>query len=359
MSYIDDIMGFDPTSLEAFREPVSINSFDANVYKTNPVKLSKAEDGHYRARIRVIYNPFNPKKSIVKQETYFIQDSEGSLLVRSKLSNDDRECPIFKSWKKLWFSGDEVKKEWAKKMYDKTSSQWCLVQILEDENQPELVGKILAWKLPKSVFTKMSAKMNPSAESKKTPVPVMDYLMGLPLDLDVAPGPDDKNAPERKQREINYDLCEFDSDYSPIVKVDGTPLFDESELETIDNFVTARAELSKAKTTAAKKEAATKTIESLTETIKALYQKSLDYLKENSFDLVEECGYQEWDESTTTRVNNWINAVLAMQDPKAGTVAVTAPGTETATEMTDVSSPMMTMMEMPAAEDAKDDDLPF
>jgi hypothetical protein len=83
----------------------------------------------------------------------------------------------------------------------------------------------------------------------------------------------------------------------------------------------------------------------------------LDYLKENSFDLVEECGYQEWDESTTTRVNNWINAVLAMQDPKADTVAVTAPGTETATEMTDVSSPMMDMMA--TAEDAKDDDLPF
>jgi hypothetical protein len=46
-----------------------------------------------------------------------------------------------------------------------------------------------------------------------------------------------------------------------------------------------------------------------------------------------------------------------MQDPKAGTVAVTAPGTEMATEMTDISSPMMDMMA--TAEDAKDDDLPF
>lgn len=103
-------------------------------------------------------------------------------------------------------------------MYDKTESQWVLVQILEDENQPELVGKIMVWKLPKAIFNKMTAKMNPSPESKKSPVPVMDYLIGLPLDLDVAPGPDDPKAPERKQREINYDLCDFDTEYAPIIK---------------------------------------------------------------------------------------------------------------------------------------------
>ena len=91
--FIDDIMGFDPSNLSAFQEPVNANSFDANVYKTNPVKLSKAEDGHYRSRVRVLYNPFNVKRSIVPQATYFIQDSEGSLLVRSKLGNGDKTCP--------------------------------------------------------------------------------------------------------------------------------------------------------------------------------------------------------------------------------------------------------------------------
>ena len=50
MAFIDDVMGFDPTNLDVFHEQVSQNSFDANIYKTNPVKLSKAEDGHYRAK---------------------------------------------------------------------------------------------------------------------------------------------------------------------------------------------------------------------------------------------------------------------------------------------------------------------
>ena len=355
MSFIDEIMDFNPQSLDAFQEPVANNNYDANIYKTNPVKLSKSDDGHYRARIRVIYNPFNPKKSIVKQENYFIQDVDGSLLVRSKLSNDDRECPIFKSWKQLWFSGDDAKKEWAKKMYDKSSAQYCLVQILEDENQPELVGKILAWKMPKVVYTKMAAKMNPAPESKKAPVPVMDYLMGLPLDLDVAPGPDDPSAPERKQREINYDLCEFDGDYAPIVKVDGTPLFDDTELETIDAFVTAKAEAVKAKS-AAKKEVAMKTIADLTESIKALYQKSLDYLKENSFDLVDECGYKEWDEALTKRVERWINTVAAMSDPKTTLILENTPQVVSAEPApTTTNDPIVDMMGMGDA----NNELPF
>lgn len=356
MAFIDDVMGFDPTNLDVFQEPVSQNSFDANIYKTNPVKLSKAEDGHYRAKVKIIYNPHNIKRSIVPQATYFIQDQEGSLLVRSKLANNDKTCPIFTSWKKLWFSGDDAKKSWARAMYDKTESQWVLVQVLEDVNQPELVGKILAWKLPKAIYNKMEARMNPSAESKKAPVPIMDYLIGLPLELDVAPGPDDPKAPERRQREISYDLCDFDADYATIIKVDGTPLFTDEEIETIDNYVTAKNEVAKAKSEA-KKAAAMKTIESVTPAVRELYSKALNYLKENAFDLDAECGYREWDENTTRRVQNWINVVAQLQDPKTTVVneAVAAPA-PTTEPVTDAS----TSSEVDAfLSDDKDDDLPF
>lgn len=319
--FIDEIMGFNPQDLSAFNEPAKAN-YDQNVYKTNP-KDSKSEDGHYRSRIKVIYNPFDVKRSIVQQATYAMYDQDGFFLVRSKLANGDRDCPIFKSWKKLWFSGDDEKKNWAKKMYEKNESQWVLVQILSDENKPDLVGQIKVMKLPKAIFNKMTAKMNPSAESKKAPVPVMDYLIGLPLEMDVAPGPDDPKAPERKQREISYDICDFDTEYAPITKIDGTPLFDDSEMEIIDAFATARTELGKAKTDA-KKDAAQKKLNELHEPIKVLYKKAMDYLKENSLDLVEECAYKEWDEYTKNRVDNWITNVLTMQDPKIGMVVEAA-----------------------------------
>ena len=361
MSYIDDIMGFNPSDLDAFQEPVSNSNFNANVYKTNPVKLSKSEDGHYRSKVRVIYNPFNFKQSIVAQRTYFIQDAEGSLLVRSKGASPDknvyRTCPFHQAWTKLWYATEnqDAKRAWAKQMLDSNNYQWVLVQVMEDENQPELVGKILAWKLPKTIFTKMTAKMNPSAESKKSPVPVMDYLIGLPLEIDVAPGPDDPQSPERKQREINYDLCEFDGDYMPIMKVDGTPLFEDAELDTIDAFVTARAEMVKGKS-AAKREAAANTVKDLTDAIRTLYQKAIDYLKENTFDLEKECGYQEWDEATTARVNRYLATVVAMQDPKVAVVGDTA--TDAPAEVPQSLSPDFVADPM-AAVMGDDNDLPF
>lgn len=315
--FIDDVMGFNPTDLTIFNAPEA-QEFNQTVYRTNP-KDSKSEDGHYRSKIRVIYNPNDIKQSIVKQATYAMNDANGFFMVKSKLGNGDRTCPIFTAWKKLWFSGDNAKKEWAKQMFDKSESQWTLVQIIEDENRPELTGQIKVMKLPKAIYVKLEALMNPSPESKKSPVPVMDYIFGRILEMDVTPGPDDPQHPERKNREIKYDLCSFENDPTPIIKVDGTPFFTDEELELIETYNTARIDLGKAKTEK-KKEEAQQIINNNQAAIKELYIKAIAYLKENAIDLVKECTYQPWDETTENRVQAWINTVLNMQDPKIGSV---------------------------------------
>ena len=314
--FIDDVMGFDPTNLNVFNAPEQTD-FNQNVYKTNP-KDSKAEDGHYRSKLRIIYNPNDIKQSIVKQATYAMNDADGFFMVKSALANGDRNCPIFKSWKKLWFSGVEEKKEWARKMYDKSESQWCLVQILEDENRQELTGQIKVMKLPKAIFVKLEALMNPSPESKKTPVPVMDYIFGRVLEMDVTPGPDDPQHPERKQREIKYDLCSFESDPTPVIRTDGTPFFTDEELELIETYNTARVDLAKAKTEK-KKQEAQQILSDNQSAVRELYVKVIAYLKENAIDLVKECAYQPWDEATEKRVQNWIDIVATMNDPKTVT----------------------------------------
>ena len=45
---------------------------------------------------------------------------------------------------------DQQKKDWARSKFDKSESDWVLVQIIEDENQPELVGSFKVMKLPKN-----------------------------------------------------------------------------------------------------------------------------------------------------------------------------------------------------------------
>ena len=39
---------------------------------------------------------------------------------------------------------------------------------------------------------------------KKAAIPVMDFLYGRAIELEVTPGPDDPRAPERKTRETSY-----------------------------------------------------------------------------------------------------------------------------------------------------------
>jgi hypothetical protein len=327
--FIDDVMGFNPNDLTIFNAPEA-TSTNNTVYRTNP-KDSKAEDGHYRCKLRVIYNPNDIKQSIVKQATYAMNDQDGFFMVKSALANGDRNCPIFKAWKKLWFSGDETKKAWARQMFDKSESQWVLVQVIEDENRPEMVGQIKVMKLPKAIYVKLEALMNPSPESKKTPVPVMDYIFGRALEMDVTPGPDDPQHPERKNREIKYDLCSFENDPTPVIKVDGTPFFTDEELELIETYNNARNDLAKAKTEK-KKQEAQQVLTDNQAAVRELYVKVIAYLKDNSLDLVKECGYQPWSDEVTTRVNNWIETVLALQDPKAGTVTATPAVEETPVE---------------------------
>lgn len=367
-NFIDEIMGFNPQDLSVFNEPTSSNQ-DSNVYKTNP-KLSKADDGKYRSVVRIIYNASDVKRSIVPKTTYAMNDFDGFFMVKSMLGDGNKDCPIFKSWKKLWFSGDESKKEWAKKMYDKSESQWVLVQIMEDENQPELVGQFKVMKLPKAIYEKMSAKMNPT-DPKKTPVPIMDYIFGLPLELEVTPGPDDPKQPERKQREISYLTSDFATDYMPIMKIDGTPLFDEAEMELIDTYATTKAEMAKAKTDAKKAEKQ-KILQDNYEALKNLYKKAFEYVKSHAIDLVDECAYKPWDEATTKRVNNWITIVAAMRDPKTttvdlmngtGTISPTIPTSfnepDPSSDVMLTASPSINVSPTTPISNADDDELPF
>ena len=82
----------------------------------------------------------------------------------------------------------------------------------------------------------------------------------------------------------------------------------------------------------------------------------MDYLKENSLDLVEECGYTEWDEATTKRVTNWINTVATMQDPKVSTVNEVA---ETVAVNVTEAAPKVDPTDPFAEVAGEDENLPF
>ena len=335
--FIDELMGFDPTQVAAFNEPEQKSNQNQNLYKTNPLKVDKsvAPDGHYHAKVRIIYNPYDMKMSIVNNAHYAMNDADGFFMVDSRLAFGDRNCFMFKAWKKLHFdeSTDKftvdgkpyTKKEWGDHMFDKSEERFCLVQVIEDANQPDKVGKFLGWRLPKAIYDVLQAKMHPT-DKTKAPQDLMNYLFGPILELDVTPGPEDPAAPERKQREIKYTLCAFESDPTPILSVTGEDFFNDDERDMISDYAAAKKVLTDTKASAKKKDEAMAKCKELVEPLKKLMQKAMDYVKENAINIVDEFGYHEPNDALRARTEKWIDIVVnKLQNPQTYVAKVKAP----------------------------------
>jgi len=356
----NEILGFDPTSLSIFNEPEAPKSVgNPLIYKTQPAN-SKSEDGVYRATIKVIYSPQNLKASVLEQQTYAMQDATGWFTVVSSLTNNDTKCPIFTAWKKCRYAEDgsvlkmqcESKDKGGKALFDKRFARYVTVQVLEDKNQPELEGKYMFWKLPKSIWDIINAKMSPAKESGKASIPVMDFLFGRAIELEVIPGPDDKNAPERKTRETKY-MGELTDDVVSCTNPDGSPLLNDEEQEILDTYVTAMNKVWKTKDPETRAEMM-KTInaDENTKALGKIYKRVIEEIKSFCPDLNAQLGYKEWTPEVKARVDAWINIVLSGNDP-----ATSAPQVEAASTVTKAS----VIPETPAVttKDEDPDDLPF
>ena len=357
----NEILGFDPTSLNVFNENTKTNSGNPLIYHTRPAD-SKSKDGVYRSTIKVIYNPFDFRNSVLEQQSYALQDANGYFNVVSSLTNGDTSCPIFKAWKKCHYAteGSILNKliTTEPKIFDKRYARYCVVQIMEDKNQPDLVGQYMFWKLPKSIWDIISTKANPSKESGKAPIPVMDFLFGRSIDLEVSPGPDDPKAPERKTRETSY-MGEISENVTSCTNPDGTSLITDDEQKVLDAYISAMSKVWACKN-ADERESLKATIDAdeNTKELKKIYSKVLVAIKSFCPNLIETLGYKEFTPEIATRVNNWIEIVLGGNNP-ASVSDVPSVLTETKQSTSNVSVETGTCDAPTEQSSSVDDDLPF
>lgn len=358
----NDILGFDPSQLSILNETPSTSNFDSNIYHARPSE-SKSEDGIYRAQIKVIYDPFDLKHSILEQQSYALQDANGFFTVVSSLTNNDKSCPIFKAWKQCRYSEDPKltiqstpENQGGRGLFDKRYSRYVTIQVIEDNNHPELNGRYMFWKMPKAIWESINGKMAPSAESKRPSIPIMDFLFGRAIDLEVTPGPDDKAHPERKTREISYSTSEITDDVVSCTNPDGSPLLTDEQQEILDAYVEAMTKNVWKQKDPEKRAEALKEINADENTIKlrSLYKDVIEKIKTFCPNLVEELGYKEWSPEVTARVNAWISTVLGGIDPRKPVAAPETAATSTAA----APAPEAQAAEAQAAA-APGDDLPF
>lgn len=383
----NEILGFDPTNLDVLNPQEKPQSTgNPLIYKTSPAK-SKSEDGRYRCTIKVVYNPFDLRKSVLEQQSYGLQDKDGWFSVISSLTNNDTSCPIFKAWKKCHFADpkkDEAsKKLWlqaAKKdehgyeLFDKRFARYVVVQVIEDKNQPEQEGKYLFWKMPKTVWDIIQSKMAPSAESKKAKIPVMDFLFGRSIDLEVVPG-DGEVGSEKYNRDTKY-IAELSEDVVSCTNPDGSPLLNDADQAVLDTYVAAIKNIWKEKDPDKRAQLeATINADPNTAALRQVYSKALTQIKTFCPNLIDELGFKPWAPEVTTRVENWIKVVLSCNDPatvsvedlekiKNGGAPVASAPTTTATATTNTTTTAPAAPVAAPTVDTTDDsdstdDLPF
>lgn len=360
----NSILGFDPTQLSVFSKPEQTSgNFNDNIYHPRPAD-SKSTDGIYRSTIRVIYSPQDFAKSVLERQSYGLTDAQGFFQVVSKLTNNDTSCPIFSAWKQCRYSKNPVleaqsttKDKGGNGLFDKRYERYVTVQILEDMNKPELNGKYMFFKLPKVIWETIQNKMNPSSESNKASIPVMDPLFGRVIYLEVKPGPDDPNAPERKTREISYATTEVSDDIRSCTNPDGSALLNADEQTVLDAYVEAMTKVWKSRNAEERQQLTAQINEDAnTQKLHEIYARVIEAMKGFVPDLNAELGYREWTDDMKVRVQNWIDIVLSGKDPKS-VIPTAAPAVATPAP-TPTAAPIADMGVMPApAED--NDDLPF
>ena len=356
----NEILGFDPSQLTVFNKTEQeTKSFNSNVYRPRPAE-SQSEDGHYYATIKIIYNPFDLKHSILEQQSYAMQDSEGWFTVVSSLTNNDRNCPIFKAWKKCHFAekGSNLWKQAASKdeggnaLFDKRFSRYVTIQVIKDKNKPELEGKYMFWKMPKSILDIINAKMNPSKESGKAAIPVMDFLFGRAIDLEVIPGPGNPGD-ERYSRETKY-LAELSEEIVSCTNPDGSPLLNTEEQNILDTYINGMLKVWRTKDPSERAENLNLVNnDPNTKELRQVYAKVLENIKQFCPNLIEELGYKEWTDDVKNRVQNWINIVLSENIPaQSENVPTVINETETTLEPSQMTS-------FESTNNDETDDLPF
>ena len=328
-----DILNFNPSQLSAFNdEQKTSRASNPMIYKTKPDE-SKSSDGVYRSTIRVIYNPFDLKHSILEQVSYSMTDKDGWFSAVSSLTNGDTNCPIFKAWKKCHYEKEnaalhnqaETKANGGKGLFDRRTSRYVTIQVIEDKNHPELEGNYMFWKMPVAIWKKIQNKMNPAEDSGKAPIPIMDFLMGRAIELEVTPGPDDPKAPTRKTREISYDTSEVTDEIISCTNPDKSPILNDEQQDICDRYIKMMKPVWKERDA----EKRIKLIEEInqdsnTKEFSRIYSEEvLPTIKGFCPNLIDELGYKPWGEELTKRVSNWIDVVLACKDPSVDSLVST------------------------------------
>jgi hypothetical protein len=182
-------------------------------------KADEGKDGTYKALIRFVPNPENPRKSLIQKYVHWLVNPSGEGKLVDSPSSIGEKCPIADVFWKLRKSENAVDRKASEKL-KRRQQYYALIKIIKDPQNPDLDGTYKVFKFGYKIKEKIDAELKPDFGE---PTQVFDLFEGKNFELVIT----------RQGEYNNYDKSKFSASQSAI-DLDGQPA--ERNKETMDKI---------------------------------------------------------------------------------------------------------------------------
>jgi len=178
---------------------------------TNEIYKPSADDGKdgtYKAMIRFVPNPSNPRNSLVKKYVHWLTNASGDGRLVDSPSTVGDKCPIAEAFFKLRKSDSAVDRKMSDKL-KRREQYYSLIKVIKDPQNPELEGTYKIFKFGYKIKEKIEEETKPAFGE---PTQIYDLFEGKNFELIIT----------RQGEYNNYDKSKFSSTRSAVA-IEGKP----------------------------------------------------------------------------------------------------------------------------------------
>lgn len=193
---------------------LSVSDIDTHNTQTSSTDViykptaDQGKDGTYKALIRFVPNPTNPRNSLIKKYVHWLTDASNNGKLIDSPSTVGEKCPIADVFFKLRNSDSAVDRKMSEKL-KRREQYYALIKVIKDPQHPEFEGQYLIYKFGYKIKEKIDEELKPAFGE---PTQIFDLFEGKNFELIIT----------RQGEYNNYDKSKFSASKSPVI-INGKP----------------------------------------------------------------------------------------------------------------------------------------
>lgn len=220
-----DIFNLSVNDVETHNQAAS-NTNDV-IYKPS---ADDGKDGTYKALIRFVPNPENPRKSLVRKYVHWLTDPSGSGRLVDSPTSVGEKCPIQDAFFRLRKSDSAIDRKMSDRL-KRREQYYSLVKVIKDPQNPALEGQYMIFKFGYKIKEKIDEELTPAFGE---PTQVFDLFEGKNFELIIT----------RQGEYNNYDKSKFSASTSAVMIGDAPAERTQESMQTIKAELDAAPSLS-------------------------------------------------------------------------------------------------------------------